>query len=300
MDLRCKNYCFTSFKDAPPAWEPEIMEYLVFQQERSPETGRLHWQGYMELKYQLRVKTLMEKCVYYSSVHFEKRRGSALAARNYCMKDESRIGDAPIEYGVFTGRPSTSEHLKLGDAIKHVENGGRLSLLDKMILVNKHKGLLFLSGLVKHTRPPVDVYWFYGKTGTGKSFLARKMYPDAYVKDNSKWWDGYDLEDAVIIDEFRKNSDISYDRLLSLLDPYPYRCEVKGAYTTIIASVVIITSNYWPWQIYEHWEELERRISCFYVFPEKFVYVNKESIPKFIIKNATQTQTLIQEATNLY
>jgi hypothetical protein len=43
--------------------------------------------------------------------------------------------------------------------------------------------------------------WHYGKTGTGKSKHVRNKYPDAFIKSNDVWWDGYAGEETVIIEE---------------------------------------------------------------------------------------------------
>ena len=44
--------------------------------------------------------------------------------------------------------------------------------------------------------------WHYGDTGTGKSTHVRTKYPDAFIKSNDVWWDGYQGEETVIIEEF--------------------------------------------------------------------------------------------------
>lgn len=44
--------------------------------------------------------------------------------------------------------------------------------------------------------------WHWGPTGTGKSMHVRSTYPDAYIKGNNIWWDGYAGEKEVIIEEF--------------------------------------------------------------------------------------------------
>ena len=37
----------------------------------------------------------------------------------------------------------------------------------------------------------LDNHWIWGSTGTGKSKMARQNWPDAYLKDITKWWDHY-------------------------------------------------------------------------------------------------------------
>lgn len=34
-----------------------------------------------------------------------------------------------------------------------------------------------------------EFHW--GATGAGKSRQARERFPDAYIKSNNVWWDGY-------------------------------------------------------------------------------------------------------------
>jgi hypothetical protein len=43
--------------------------------------------------------------------------------------------------------------------------------------------------------------YHWGVTGAGKSRQARDRFPDAYIKSNNVWWDGYAGEETVIIDE---------------------------------------------------------------------------------------------------
>lgn len=43
--------------------------------------------------------------------------------------------------------------------------------------------------------------WHWGYTGTGKTRGVRARFPDAFIKGNNVWWDGYNNEEVVIIDE---------------------------------------------------------------------------------------------------
>ena len=63
--------------------------YFVAQKEKAPDTGRLHWQGYVEVKEKCRIKK-MKEVLGCPSAHLEPRRGSQEEAIAYCTKVESR------------------------------------------------------------------------------------------------------------------------------------------------------------------------------------------------------------------
>eukprot|EP01041_Mallomonas_annulata_P010264 gene10264-21417_t len=70
--------------------------------------------------------------------------------------------------------------------------------------------------------------WIYGKSETGKTRAAYEEYPNAYRKSQNtyQWWDGYDADEDVIIDDV-KNTDLkTYLYLLELLDRYECRVQV--------------------------------------------------------------------------
>ena len=44
--------------------------------------------------------------------------------------------------------------------------------------------------------------WYHGHAGVGKTTLISKKYPGAYLKRaQNKWFDGYQGEDVVVIDD---------------------------------------------------------------------------------------------------
>jgi len=102
MSLSARDYCFTihltegwSFDDT----KFNEARYLVLQLEECPETGSLHYQGYIELKNKTTM-TQAKTIIGAAHAHLEKRRGTRTEARDYCMKDESRL-DGPWEYGTW-------------------------------------------------------------------------------------------------------------------------------------------------------------------------------------------------------
>ena len=52
----------------------------------------------------------------------------------------------------------------------------------------------------------MDIEVVYGSTGTGKSRYCYENYPDAYWKSKNsgqqQFWDGYNGEETIVIDEF--------------------------------------------------------------------------------------------------
>lgn len=90
------------------------------------------------------------------------------------------------------------------------------------------------------------VHVFWGDTGTGKSRRAwDEAGLSAYPKSPStKFWDGYQDQGNVVIDEFR--GDIGISHLLRWLDRYPVLVETKGSGVVLSARTIWITSNLPP------------------------------------------------------
>lgn len=91
------------------------------------------------------------------------------------------------------------------------------------------------------------------------------MFPDAYVKmGTNKWWDGYEQQECVIVDDYRRDL-CTFAELLRLFDRYPMRVECKGASVEFYSKVIIITTpkapaDTWEGRCEEDIRQLERRI----------------------------------------
>jgi len=113
----------------------------------------------------------------------------------------------------------------------------------------------------------------FGPPGTGKTLWAETHFPTAYRKDPDSWWDGYDGEPAVILDEFH-GSWFKFTHLKKLLDRYPMKVDIKGSRAEFISSTVILTSNNEPrsWYNFDNiseayaWDALERRLDVIVEF----------------------------------
>lgn len=93
--------------------------------------------------------------------------------------------------------------------------------------------------------------WFYGDPGTGKSYSARMYNNDVYLKSQNKWWDGYEGEKTVILDDFDKQGIPLGHHLKIWTDRYACSGEIKGGTVNLCHERLIVTSNY---SIDELWE----------------------------------------------
>lgn len=272
--------CWTSYKlsvlDTLSALDLETnhVRYSVCQVEQCPETGRLHVQGYTEFSRPTRV-TKFKQIIDDRAAHCERRRGTRIQAREYCLKQDSRLW-GPYEYGDFGtgGQGGRTDLLSVKRAIDEGASQAQVASDYFESWVRHHKAFAAYSNLLATTSPTLrtvrtTVLW--GPTGSGKSHRAYTHAPHAYrlappnVDHGALWWDGYDNQKTIILDDFE--SWIPFRTLLQLLDKYPIRCQVKGGVVMAQWTHVIITSNAHPDSWYANayaGGPLERRLHAVY------------------------------------
>lgn len=265
--MTSRHYCITTFKK-PVVKQTESIRYSIFGEEKCPSTGKIHWQGYVELFKPCRIAGL-KKIYDDKTLHAEIRHGTREQARDYCKKD-----------GKFeeTGRwiKGQGHRTDLESIVEDLQDGKKLSelIIEQPALYCQYRnGLKDIAAVVTKNKTKefrkVNVTMISGPTGCGKTRRAmEEMKGEGYKIEGSKlaWWQDYDQEDCILIDEY--DNDIKITELLNLLDGYQLRLNVKGSHTYANWSRVYITTNLTREQLHAnakpaHRDALFRRITNF-------------------------------------
>lgn len=92
--------------------------------------------------------------------------------------------------------------------------------------------------------------WIWGPPGTGKSHFARQHYGSSlYLKAQNKWWDGYQGQKFVLLDDL--DTKVLGHYLKIWCDKYAFMAECKGSSIQIRPDRFLITSNYTPEELFD-------------------------------------------------
>lgn len=102
-------------------------------------------------------------------------------------------------------------------------------------------------------RPELQCYWIVGIPGVGKTHLVHEKYPELYSKDPAtKWWDGYNGQEVVLIDDVDRHHFHLASQLKRWAHQWRTTLEVKGGAMAATYTKLFVTSNY---TIEELWDE---------------------------------------------
>lgn len=265
------------------------VRYITFQRERGAEANQDHFQGYVEFHRPYGISGVKSRVS--QTAHWEIRGGSQAQAIKYCHKADTRV-DGPFEYGEKASPGTRTDIHSLRDAIR--------SGSTKRQLYDDHTGTIakyprFAEGCkdayFEHGWRKVECHLLIGPTRLGKT---RWVY-DNWGKERfwqlpaivqRLWFDGYDGETHVLIDDFAGNCPIEV--LLQLLDGYKIRLPRKGGFVCWSPTHIAVTTNVHPNEWY-NWKgkrsQYDALAARFHVIKEYFgvgAYFEHESSDFFV------------------
>jgi len=265
---RAQYWCFTknNYNDDDIFYmqslvnEPQVT-YIVFGLEVG-EQGTPHLQGYVELEGRLtfnQVTQLLPGC------HIEVRRGNAMQAKEYCIKDGDFIEEGEMSTNYQGKRNDLAEvqaQLDAGASLTQVANDHFASFVRYGRSFRQYQ---LLKAEVRQWETEIYVYW--GDTGTGKTRKVHDEHDkkDIYHHPGGMWFDGYEGHDVVLFDDY-SGSCMPLPYLLKICDRYPMQVPVKGGFVNWKPKKIFFTSNLNPNDWYggahpQHQAALRRRFT---------------------------------------
>lgn len=256
------------------------IKYAKWQLELAPTTGTPHMQMWVIVPKPIRhtgIRSLFPGC------HVERQLGSDAEAEEYVQDPAKRApgpDSGPWEVGdrKSVGQGARTDVNAVSAAVQRGESLEDIAAAYPSTYIRMYRGIEALKNIgVKDRTEPPKVFGFIGGAGIGKT-KAAVDYAEArdltywIHPGGGKWFDGYQQQKVVILDELDKwCEEFGYGKCLRLLDRYKMSVEVKGSSKVFNSPVIIFTATKRP----EQWfpdpgtgappkEQLERRINnCF-------------------------------------
>ncbi|KAM0681795.1 hypothetical protein GINT2_000312 [Glugoides intestinalis] len=249
------------------------VQYAVWQLEKGEKSGKLHYQGFLQLKTPKSLHAV--KSTYFSgSAHLEivKKKNAAI---RYCQKLKTRV-EGPWEFGennnefVFNYNKTAPSSYKDSTAKAKADIEFLLGLINSgagMFDIMKDHNSLYkkynreINFMMKENEKknledklnsrkkvaPCRVAFLTGTPGSGKSStvdaIAHAMGMGVYTYEG-QWWPSYNKEAVLFIDECVKGS-ISFTTLNKIIHRRQITAPIKGGHVEISPiDYIFIASNY--------------------------------------------------------
>lgn len=203
--------------------------------------GTPHIQGAMIIANKISASALIKKLPgFHVEIKFKKASCKQLFA--YCLKGTDDTKPVKEWTYINTGPNYKGDHYG-----EFPTNQGERSDIDEIKECNTMKEafktghnlqcIQYFEKYLKYFEEPRRLepkcYWYWGTTGyykTRMAYLVAKCWGNYYVKsDTSKWWEGYDGEQVIIIDDYDPTTwAITFNDLLKICQGKEYRVETKG------------------------------------------------------------------------
>lgn len=256
--MTSRSWCITSYTEPIPKNENPL-RYYVYQTEKCPSTENIHWQIYAEFANPIRFKAA-QTLLGVKNAHCEKRIGTREQARDYCMKLDTRLNASvqPVQWGSWAAG-GQGTRTDLSGLLEMIKKGAKnIDIIEAnpacygqyRNTIKDYRFEVLKQQTKEQRKVKVEVHW--GNAGVGKTHHALYNRGEDIFNINfnsTVWWDGYEGEKTLVIDEFYGN--IPYHEILQVLQGHQLRLPIKCGHTWANWDTVIITSNEHPYKWYK-------------------------------------------------
>lgn len=255
-----RSWCFTLNNPTEQlTWDEKKVRYAIWQEEKAPTTGTIHYQGFMQLRRGQRfsyVKKILP------TAHWEPRHKHSTneAAIVYCEKNETKIA-GPWTFGKIVRKGQRTD---LEECKAKLDEGASL----KTVAMEHFETWTRCRGAFREYREMVqpkrtwktEVIVRWGTTGTGKTSGVYEAEPDVHpVEYENHFWSAYDGQEVVLWDDFEPGM-ISRGLFLRLTDRYPCKLRILHGWAEWLPRKLYITSNFDPATWYGGDPAVQRRL----------------------------------------
>lgn len=248
MPETSRNYTFTV--NSPVENDDTILQsadvqYIIWQYEQGTN---LHIQGYVQFKRPCTIKTAKKKLI--SRGHYEIARGTPEQNIAYCTKSETRVRHGG-ERGTVNKQGKRNDIESFIKSIRDARCDAELLDEHPQEFLRYYRAVdRIRNSTITPRNWEMQVFVYWGRSGSGKT---RRSYQEAgdnvyFIskgdQHHSVWFDGYNGQESVILDDFY--GWLPWSFMLRLLDRYPFAVQLKGGYREFTSKKIFITSNTHP------------------------------------------------------
>lgn len=247
-----RHWCVTDWptedNDDIPTFNDADMKYLIVGRETCPDTGKQHFQCYVQFRKSIRLTTA--KKYFSDKAHLEPAMGTPEQASEYCKKEGN--------FSEFGELDKPGKRNDLLAAKTFIDSGATSVQVASEYFAVAARHYKFFD-YYKQLKLPTDRTVFdksyctilWGDPGSGKSRTAYACdsYQVLQYDPRSRFWSAaWDGSKRIIVDDVCPATFSPRELWLNILDPFAKQLSIniKGGYSKFAPVELVLTSNYDP------------------------------------------------------
>jgi hypothetical protein len=169
------------------------------------------------------------------------------ASLKYVVKENTRL-EGPWTFGELPVKRNSKDDW---EEVFNLAKSGKIEEIPAQIRVQHYSNLKRIEKdfmPMNHQTESTRGVWIHGNPGCGKTHMIRENFGaegGLYLKNNNKWWDGYQGQKFVVLEDV-DNSQWRFlvNNMKIWADKYAFIGESKGGQVAPVYQKLFVTSNY--------------------------------------------------------